>query len=730
MATPSNRVPVRVARGTKANLDAAMALGDLKEGEIVYATDEDGLYVVESGALVGAATAGAVTIDDLTDVDTSTVSPTGGDVLVWSDADSEWQPGEGGVSSLAALTDTTISSPAAGDALVYDGVAWVEQALTVGSINDTVLTYLSGGTSIGTWDTLSAGDPAAQGEWKVESFNELKIYFTNAEAVGVETEFNALPASGTIWLISDGDITSKQAVTYTGKVNATTFGRLTGTNIDDTYSSGKTSIEFYTEEPTLIQPIEGSLLSYSVANSDWRAVNPSSSVAAINDLTDVNTASNPPDNGDILVYNTANSEWETGTPAAAGASALGQLTDVNTVSYTEYDGVTKTAFSADAGSTRFNYGSARVQIKSYSENGLTLTDDDVPGIGDVVEVSADGGSTWIDSVTITSITYVPSDGDPPGSGSYAIFDFNHDGAVDWPDGVGGLDKTVAGTDIWFRWQAAIENGKSLVYNATSSLWEPGDDLVQSVNGATGPVVITTTDLPDVGLAKYPIYKYEDNFSCNATTSAANNPGGGARYLSDKAYILNVTDSYGNSIGQRFIDEGWEATDTDVSVWFSKDSGATWVQYTKTATMSGTGANTVSLIDTGNNEFVDCGIDNSWFTFDDPATRVPLADKDILQYNSAEGEYNPTPLTATSVRELLTIGEYADDTAATTDGVSAGSLYYDTTNSDYRSTPFTAAFARGILGIGEYADDTAAGVGGVASGSLYYNTTASDYRLKA
>jgi len=38
--------------------------------------------------------------------------------------------------------------------------------------------------------------------------------------------------------------------------------------------------------------------------------------------------------------------------------------------------------------------------------------------------------------------------------------------------------------------------------------------------------------------------------------------------------------------------------------------------------------------------------------------------------------------------------------------------------------------RELLGIGEYADDAAAGTGGVASGAMYYNTTTSDYRQKS
>ena len=50
MPTPSNRTPVRIARGTYSNLNSSVA--DLSEGEICYATDQDKLYVKEGGSLV------------------------------------------------------------------------------------------------------------------------------------------------------------------------------------------------------------------------------------------------------------------------------------------------------------------------------------------------------------------------------------------------------------------------------------------------------------------------------------------------------------------------------------------------------------------------------------------------------------------------------------------------------------------------------------------------------
>ena len=102
MAVPSNRVPVRVARGLKSALAANLA--DLLEGELLYAKDEDKLYMVEGGVLVPmGADLAASSIDELSDVDTSTVAPTDGQALVWNNANGEWEPGD----KIAALSEDT-----------------------------------------------------------------------------------------------------------------------------------------------------------------------------------------------------------------------------------------------------------------------------------------------------------------------------------------------------------------------------------------------------------------------------------------------------------------------------------------------------------------------------------------------------------------------------------------------------------------------------------------------
>lgn len=50
MPTPSNRTPIRVARGTYSNLNSSIS--DIQEGEICYATDQNRCYVKEGSSLV------------------------------------------------------------------------------------------------------------------------------------------------------------------------------------------------------------------------------------------------------------------------------------------------------------------------------------------------------------------------------------------------------------------------------------------------------------------------------------------------------------------------------------------------------------------------------------------------------------------------------------------------------------------------------------------------------
>lgn len=80
-----------------------------------------------------------LTIDSLGDVDTSTAPPSDGDTLIWSSADSEWQPGPivPGSMVIDDLTDvdTTTVAPSDGDVLTWSAAdsEWVPDAPAGGS---------------------------------------------------------------------------------------------------------------------------------------------------------------------------------------------------------------------------------------------------------------------------------------------------------------------------------------------------------------------------------------------------------------------------------------------------------------------------------------------------------------------------------------------------------------------------------------------------------------------
>jgi len=64
-------------------------------------------------------------IDELDDVDTSTSSPSDGQILIWNGTNQSWEPGNlnasgGGSTTLGGLTDTDTSGLQDGDALIYD----------------------------------------------------------------------------------------------------------------------------------------------------------------------------------------------------------------------------------------------------------------------------------------------------------------------------------------------------------------------------------------------------------------------------------------------------------------------------------------------------------------------------------------------------------------------------------------------------------------------------------
>lgn len=93
-------------------------------GDVTYTSPSAGQVLQWSGA---AWTNSGISIDELSDVDTTTVAPTDGQALVWDNANSQWEPGTISGGSGIALTDLSVTSAAAsGDgSLSYDNTTGV-----------------------------------------------------------------------------------------------------------------------------------------------------------------------------------------------------------------------------------------------------------------------------------------------------------------------------------------------------------------------------------------------------------------------------------------------------------------------------------------------------------------------------------------------------------------------------------------------------------------------------
>ena len=119
---------LQIRRGLQANLPVSPA-----DGELLYATDTNKLYVGDGGTaqeISGGGGGGATTLDGLTDV-VITGTPTNGQVLKYDTATSKWindtDATGGGATNLDGLTDVVINSGtlAASQVLKFDGSNWV-----------------------------------------------------------------------------------------------------------------------------------------------------------------------------------------------------------------------------------------------------------------------------------------------------------------------------------------------------------------------------------------------------------------------------------------------------------------------------------------------------------------------------------------------------------------------------------------------------------------------------
>ena len=123
-----------------------------------------------------------------------------------------------------------------------------------------------------------------------------------------------------------------------------------------------------------------------------------------------------------------------------------------------------------------------------------------------------------------------------------------------------------------------------------------------------------------------------------------------------------------------------------SLWISSD-GTNFTEYTTTAATTQDTLPTIVLVTFASRPSLDPDNDEIYVELTDPAlqsgTELPPADGQVLTWVNANSQWEPADLQGAAIRVALGIGEYADDAAAGTGGVTSGAMYYNTTSSDYR-----------------------------------------------
>ncbi len=239
MPTPTYRTPVRIARGTYANLNSSIA--DILEGEVVYATDQDKLYVKENNALVNTQADLSGYLTSATAASTYQTQSGMSSYLTTSAAGSTYAP-------LASPTFTgTVTIPAgasisgylttANAASTYQTQAGMSSYLTTSTAGSTYAPLASpiftgtvtipAGASISGYAALaSAQSFTAAQRGTISALGALAAGTTTLDFATANHFSLSLPAGGTVTLATPSNITAGQSGCIVITQNASTAAQV------------------------------------------------------------------------------------------------------------------------------------------------------------------------------------------------------------------------------------------------------------------------------------------------------------------------------------------------------------------------------------------------------------------------------------------------------------------------------------------------------------------------
>jgi hypothetical protein len=212
-----------------------------------------------------------------------------------------------------------------------------EQTVTsINDLSDVTTETSSSFTDIGNWSQNVEGSfPSAAGEWRIYSVGSpdvLQFYKENASSVDRSTELLSI-TSGTQFQWSFDNVawntaTAVQDTQFSAGGGGNTVLSVYVSDVDgapiEVPPIGPQALYIRVLDAPVV-PIDGQVLTWVDANNQWEPADATGgSATAIDDLTDVDTSTTPPTDGQVLTWVDANSQWEPGDlQGAAVRAALG-----------------------------------------------------------------------------------------------------------------------------------------------------------------------------------------------------------------------------------------------------------------------------------------------------------------------------------------------------------------------------------------------------------------------
>jgi hypothetical protein len=295
----------------------ASAISILDTGANFTATD------VEAALAELAAGGGVGELDDLSDVDTSTAPPSAGQALIWDDTNSEWVPGSVAAGTVAAADVT------------YDG-----------------------GTGMSATDAESALDELATEKANASDLTDHLNDTTDAHDASAISY-----AGGTGMSATDVEAAIDELATEKTDDSALTahIGDTTDAHDASAISIADAGGDFTATD------VEGAL-------AELFAGGGGGGVADLDDLTDVDVTTTPPNDGEALVFDSGDSLWKPAVVSGGGSGYRTLVTlgsDVSLTSTSLAD-VTGLSFSVTSGTT-YRFAALLVFTSAATTTGLQLS---------------------------------------------------------------------------------------------------------------------------------------------------------------------------------------------------------------------------------------------------------------------------------------------------------------------------------------------------------------------